>query len=57
MEPAGGLTLIGEGQVKALSQSFQSALDGEEVLFGAEGTDAEGLALVGMLVDGQLLAR
>ena len=33
VEPAGGLTLIGEGQVKALSQCFQSALDGEEVLF------------------------
>ena len=57
VEPAGGLTLIGEGQVKALSQCFQSALDGEEVLFGAESTDAEVWRSWGCSLMGSSLAR
>ena len=45
VQPCGGLALIVEGQAKASCQCLQCALDGEEVLLGAEGTDAESLAL------------
>ena len=57
MEPAGGLPLVGEGQVEACGQRLQSALDGEEVLRRAERAEAEGLTLVGMLLNGQLLGE
>ncbi len=57
VQPCGGLALIIKGQAETGCQSFQRALDGEEVLLGAEGTDAEGLALVGVLVDRQLLGQ
>ena len=57
VQPRGGLALVGEGQVKACGQRLHCTLDGEEVLLGAKGTNAEGLTFMGMLTDGQLLGQ
>ena len=57
VQPRGGLALVVKAQAKAGCQCFQCTLDGEEVLLGAKGTNAEGLTLMGMLADGQLLGQ
>ena len=47
VQPGRSLALVGEAAGRKPAASASSgALDGEEVLFRAEGTDAEGLALV-----------
>ena len=57
VQPGRSLALVGEVQTETGCQCLHGALDGEEVLFRAEGTDAEGLALVRMLAEGQFLGQ